>query len=297
MRLLTLLLLTACAPPARWVSESIEPNDGPALHMAAVHQAGGTEIDVLWQRPDGADGELTAPAIDEEPLPELSREEIVDGGMRITTVHYQVPASTERQIVLGACVSQPGLDPTCADRLFVDPEGPPPRPEMVDIQEPGAIVRIWPFVLGLTLLGALLAALRWLWPLLPKPRRKVEVVPDQVTSPAQLALARWQPIFDDAAMDPYDKALALSEIFRGYLEGTFRFPALSWTTTESLKHLQSEPHMTAPLLPRASRLLRATDRVKYADESTTTELFQRLDDDLRLFIAQTRPSMMQEEAP
>lgn len=295
MRMALLMLLVGCAPAARWASEDGGLSDGPTLYMAAVHQPGGTEVDVLWQRPQGAQGELMPPAIDEQPLEELTRDEFVDADQRITTVRYLVPTSTERQIVLGACIRVPGADPTCADRLFVDPEGPPPRPEMVDITEPGAIVRIWPIVLGAMMLGALLATLRWLWPLLPKrsPRKKGAAGPAQ--SPAELALSRWQPIFDDSTMDPYDKALALSEIFRGYLESTFRFPALSWTTTESLKHLQAQPHMQGGLLPRASRLLRATDRVKYADESTTEELFQRLDDDLRLFISNTRPTMMREE--
>ena len=47
-------------------------------------------------------------------------------------------------------------------------------------------------------------------------------------------------------------------------------------------------------LPRAKRLLRATDRVKYAEVPPDERFFAELEDDLRGFIDATKPVSMSE---
>lgn len=120
-------------------------------------------------------------------------------------------------------------------------------------------------------------------------RRRPAPVAPPADPPDVVALRAWAAVRSDPRLDALGKALGLSRIFREYVEAVLAFPATAWTTTQSLDHLRSLPHLPDPDLPRARRLLHATDRIKYADARATEDLFDDLDGDLRGFIGDTRP--------
>lgn len=161
-----------------------------------------------------------------------------------------------------------------------------PRPtDPVDIVEPAAVR-----VLRLERVGAALAALALvalgLWVGFAKPKAPVEAPPPP---PADVrALTAWAAVLADERLDDHAKAIELSRIFREYLEEVLRFPATAFTTTETLARLSALPHLPEGNVPRAKRLLRATDLVKFAEQRAGQERFAELDADLRAFIEATR---------
>ena len=120
------------------------------------------------------------------------------------------------------------------------------------------------------------------------------MAPVEQEPPDLVALRQWDAIRSDEGLDDETRAQGASRIFREYTEAVLVFPASSWTTSEILRHLQRLAHLPQGNLPRAKRLLRATDRLKFAGESARDELFDELDADLRGFVASTRPSKWQE---
>src|SRR5690606_19878631 len=91
------------------------------------------------------------------------------------------------------------------------------------------------------------------------------------------------------ALSDLDRAHALSEITRTYIEAVLRFPATKWSTTETLAHLGRLTALPQGNVPRVRRLLRATDRVKYAGDTPEHALLEEWDADLRALIDATRP--------
>lgn len=131
------------------------------------------------------------------------------------------------------------------------------------------------FVLGVVL------ALARLFRRKPKP---VIVAPPDVR-----AIAAWDRVYGDASLSDEDKASELSNIFRAYTEEVLQFPATAWTTSEILAHLGDLTHLPDGNVPRAKRLLQATDLVKYAEEDADGAFLAHLDSDLRAFVGGTRP--------
>jgi len=175
-----------------------------------------------------------------------------------------------------------------SDPLWIDLGVEPPKVgELADIRDPRA-VRAMPSVMWGVALGgavALLGAFVVWW------RRERTVAPPPPPPPADVrALTAWENARSDASLSPMDLAVALSLIFREYAEEVLAFPAARWTTTESLQHLESLKHLPQGNVPRAKRLLRATDRVKYAEAAVDAEVFDELDADLRAFVDATRPA-------
>ena len=107
--------------------------------------------------------------------------------------------------------------------------------------------------------------------------------------PDVAALQRWEAIRRDPTLDDMARAHALSQIFRTYVEAVLTFPATAWTTSEILERLRDMAHLPTGNVPRARRLLRATDRVKYAEARPGQDLLEELDADLRAFVGSTRP--------
>ncbi|HMV70485.1 MAG TPA: hypothetical protein PKA64_26830 [Myxococcota bacterium] len=122
-----------------------------------------------------------------------------------------------------------------------------------------------------------------------RPARPAPVIVAPPEAPHLAALRRWEAVRADPSLDDHARALALSEIFRDYVEATLSFAARALSTTEILRHLEQLTFLPRENLPRAKRLLRATDRVKYADDQPGTDLFEELDSDLRAFVESTRP--------
>ncbi len=163
--------------------------------------------------------------------------------------------------------------------------------ELADISEPPEKWQIpWGTAVGMVAVGGLVGA--GLWFAFARGQRDLPPAPPE--SPDVLAIRAWEAVRRDPALTDHAKALALSRIFREYAEAVLHFPATAWTTTETLERLRDLPHLTEGNVPRAKRLLRATDRVKYADAIPGADLFEELDADLRAFVGTTRPHAWQE---
>lgn len=170
--------------------------------------------------------------------------------------------------------------------VFVDLDVPPPREgELADIVEPPPIRRIpWKPILAVTALfaGGLFLAFR--------PRRRSDVVAPPPPPPDLVALRAWERVRDDDALTIDDKAREVARIFREYIKAVLGFEATSRTTFELLEHLGSLRHLPEGNVPRARRMLRAADRVKFAEERPVGGWVEELDSDLRAFVDSTRPS-------
>ncbi len=173
--------------------------------------------------------------------------------------------------------------------LFVDLGVEPPGRdgEVFDIQNPSRVwVLPWGPVcavggVGLFMFGGIVLAFRKDWS-----RSSKQTPPEP---PDLVAIRRWEAVRGDSARDDFQKAQALSRIFRDYAEAVLSFPASAWTTTEILARLRGMAHLVEGNVPRARRLLRATDRVKYAEQQPGRDFFEDLDADLRAFVGSTRP--------
>lgn len=167
---------------------------------------------------------------------------------------------------------------------------------MEDIAEPGRIWAVpWRWIGGVALLGALVVGTLGIGvgALASKPRKR-EVALDP---PDVRCLRAWEAVRADASLSDDDKAKELSRLFREYTEEVLQFPAVSWTTSEILARLESMVHLPKGNVPRAKKLLRATDLVKYAEVSPENDFFDEMDADLRAFVGSTRPNAWRPDAP
>ena len=198
--------------------------------------------------------------------------------------HYEVPpviaswTSPEGEVVTGE--STP---------LFFDIEVEPISVgDLDDIVEP-SVVRdpTWVALAIVAVLGIaslFLAGLAFaFWPREARQRRNIPLPPHLA------ALAEWDAVRGNPLFTDEDKARELSLIFRRYAERVLRFEATAWTTSEILQHLDALQKLPEGNLPRAKRMLRATDRIKFAEDRPTDELIDELDADLRAFVDATRP--------
>lgn len=201
--------------------------------------------------------------------------------------HYEVPPLlatwTDEQ---GASVEGQSTS------LFIDVEVEPVQVgELVDIVEPLPVRSLasspWLIAGGLLSLGLGLAT----WPR----GRSASAEPVRRLPPHREAIEAWERVRDDVSLTDEDKARELSVLFRRYVEAVFGFEATAWTTSELMAHLKSLSLLPEGNLPRARRLLRATDRIKFAEERPSSELIEELDSDLRAFIDATAPSAWQVE--
>ena len=197
--------------------------------------------------------------------------------------HYEIPPLTVDW------KSEEGARSVSSRSIFFDLEKDPLRTgELSDIAEPASVWTLpgwvkWAVGALLFGLGALVGAGLLL--------RRVNAapVPVVIDPPDVVALRAWEAACADQTLADYDKAVEISRIFRVYTEAALGFAATAWTTREILEHLGNMTHLKSGNVPRAKRLLRATDRIKYADASAVAELFDDLDSDLRGFVGSTRP--------
>jgi hypothetical protein len=211
-----------------------------------------------------------------------------DARRTVRTRTWRVSGPPGRFVVDALCARQGGAN-ACSETLYVDLGQPPARPDMADILEPPPIAGRAPWGWIAAALSAI-AVLAWAWRTGKLPTRATPAVPAAPPErPDVAALRRWDAIRRDPHLSDADKALALSEIFRAYAEATLDFPARALSTTETLAHLGGLPYLPPENVLRARRVLRATDRVKYAEVRPGDDLFLELDADLRAFIQATRP--------
>lgn len=176
--------------------------------------------------------------------------------------------------------------------VFVDIEAPPPREgELADIVEPNPIVR-WPWAVILGI-GALFGGAVWL---AFRPRRGREAVAAPPPPPDRVALDAWDRVRQDPTLTIDDKAREVARIFRDYVEAVLGFEATSRTTREILDHLEGMRHLPEGNGVRARRVLRAADRIKFAEHRPDGDWLAELDADLRGFVRDTRPSAWQADA-
>jgi hypothetical protein len=173
-----------------------------------------------------------------------------------------------------------------APSLFVDMGVDAPREgTLADITDP---TQVDPFPIVAVAVGSGVALLfiAGVWFAM---RARPSEIPKAVVPPDVVALRAWAKVQRDATLDDHARALAVSGIFRTYAEAALAFPATAWTSSEILRYLEGLQHLSKANLPRAKELLRATDRVKFADEAAADELFERLGADLEAFVQSTRP--------
>lgn len=285
-----MILGLACADPVV-VPDRDEPTVEVRDWLASLSSAGGT---IAFQVESVPDAQVHLPE------PEVEGIEITpDGEPRIERIgdrsvetrfwkfkgesgHYIVPApsvpwtrGTETGVAEGTAL----YFDLATDPLKVGDIG--------DIVEPEPVWTVpWSFVAGAVLIGGLVFAGLYI------AFRSTKAVPvvKPPEAPDLVALRAWAGVRKDPSLSDFDKALALSRIFREYTEATLHFPATKNTTPETLEQLGDLPHLPEGNVTRAKRLLRATDRVKYADVAPGADVFDELDADLRAFIADTRPS-------
>ncbi len=137
----------------------------------------------------------------------------------------------------------------------------------------------WPFALA----GALgtLGLGAWWW----RRRRDSGPVLAPPIPPDVAALAAWEALQADPSLDDHARAVALSALFRRYLEQVLAVAATTATSREILGALDLPETLQQP----TRRLLTATDLIKFARRGGGHALFTELDADLRLIIDVTRP--------
>lgn len=209
----------------------------------------------------------------------------VDGERAATLQTWELRGEPGSHVIPGFQVTFTGEDgservvETAA--LFADIGAPGPSSELAGmalapVPEP---MPSWPFVVmaGLLVMGA--GGLWW------RRRTAAAAPPPPPIPPDVLALRAWEGLQADAALDDHGRAVALSELFRRYLEAVLPVAATTATSREILEGLQLAPD----LVQRTRRLLTATDLIKFARKGGGTDLFSELDGDLRAVIAATRP--------
>ncbi len=294
----SLILWFACSAPG---IGPVGPSDGPVVLRAWVdgppRGAGGTlvvqadfeaggAVQVPEPIADGLTFTVDGPAITED----LGDRQVVTQRYVFTGAKgsYEIPPML-------ASWSRDDTDIQAESRsIFVDLEVEGPgEGELADILEPPEVWSVpWAPLLGLGLLfvGGLAVAFR--------PRRVVEEADSGPPPPPdEVALSRWAGVRADPALLDDEKARLLALIFRKYVEDALGFPATAWTTTEIVSHLGSMSYLREGDVPRAKRLLRATDRVKFAEDRPGEDFFVDLDSDLRAFVASTRPGAWQVAVP
>ena len=238
--------------------------------------------------------EPSAEGLSLQPMGVMDQEQV--GSRQLLTWRWSVSGSAGSYEIAPIELRIVGLEGAVdsAPSLFIDLEVEPPREgEWVDISDPD-VVRVipWAWLFGVGTVATLsLAGFVWAF---RRPRLPVVVeVPEE--APDIVVLRGWASVHQDDRLDDYTKALALSRLFRDYLEAVLAFPATAWTTTETVAHLRELAHLDAEHVPQARRLLRATDRVKYAETKPKEDLFEVLTQDLFAFVDATRPHRWDEE--
>jgi hypothetical protein len=114
--------------------------------------------------------------------------------------------------------------------------------------------------------------------------------PPERPKPAEVvAREAWATARRDET-DDHALALALSQIFRRYIQAVTGYSMLSRTTREIVQILHSEDLLSDELRPRVQRVLDATDRLKFAREGGGAEFFDELEADfLAVVSALSRP--------
>lgn len=286
-----LLALWGCSTPDPVLTRVQEPE--VSTWVDELSASGGT-LTAQVVAPVGVDASLDEPrstGLTFTPQGDVRAEQA--GDLSVVTQTWAFTGKKGSYVIDGPSASwgEDGLaDPPT---VFVDLGVDAPREgELADITDPLAIS---PFPTQMVLIasGVAVLFLAGLW-FAFKPRS--EPPAPAPLAPDVAALRAWAAASQDASLDDHGRALAISGIFRTYTEAVLAFPATSMTSSEILRYLAGLEHLAAANQPRAKALLRATDRVKFADEAATHELFERLGADLEAFVQSTRPRTIRSDS-
>jgi len=198
------------------------------------------------------------------------------------SVHYVLPSGEKGEVF--------------SSRLFVTVRSPEVSPEdqLRGIEEPISLESAfpWPYAMGALFVLAVIAFLVYLW------RKRAGIGPlEKGPPPWEQALSRLSDL------DPSDSIrkgewkslyVALSWLFRAYLEGRYTIPALEETTSEIEKSLLCVT-LQEVLLQKAVQILNACDRVKYAKFTPSCEEGLELKGHLEEWIKETIPAATEDD--
>ena len=145
---------------------------------------------------------------------------------------------------------------------------PPPKPESQ-----------WPKRMLLALIAIIAISIIWLFFRRLAHRRSL---PTPLLPEDEEVMIAWRAICDDLDLSDHERALALSRIFRRYLERRFMFGASAMTTTEVLSNC-GKADLSGDIKD-VERLLSATDLIKFAGRRGGEALFADLGSDLVSFV-------------
>jgi hypothetical protein len=287
--LLLMVLLGCGGPRGTWQPER------PGLRTWVEGKKDGGGVLVVQLTADAkAKVDLPEPSVQGLTFEPQGNERVEKVGQRVVLTQRYSFTGEKGMYEVPALVAHAGQAEMRSDPLWIDLGVQPPRKQkLADIDEPG---RVWqpPTLFEWSLVGLVGVCLVAGVVFLRAARRPSETPVER--PPAHIrALRAWEAVRDDPSLSDHDKALAISRIFREYMEEVLRFQATAWTTTEILEQLRTMAFLPEGNVPRARRLLRATDRIKFADAQARAEMFEELDADLRGFLDSTRPRSWQAE--
>ena len=223
------------------------------------------------------------------------------GERELTRWHYELTGESGSYVVmLGPSAASGPADqvrefsppPVFVDIGIKGPTGGPMAGFEGPPEETGWPWTVWAAILAGVLLIAALAG--WLIWRLIKRRKPAPVVPPD--PPHVIALREWsaaRQAREDGELDDAALALELSRVLRAYLEAICAWPATARTTREILAFLEREGAGTRQIdvtdRMRTSRILDATDRLKFAREGGGDAFFDSLGDDFQAVIVATQP--------
>ena len=150
----------------------------------------------------------------------------------------------------------------------------------------------WPWIAaGVGALGLLTAGAFW-WR-----RRARAPLPLPPPDPAPLVARQAWASARAASLDDHSQALRLSLVLRSYLDQALGWPATTATSRELLAHIAATEALPEAEQAAASRILDATDRVKFAREGGGEAFFAALDEDFEAILRATEPRPQAPGAP
>lgn len=286
--LLLLVVSSACPSSGPPVEPILEPEVRVQVEQRRVSAGEPVAVTVEIREPEGVTVLLEEPTAEglQTVLDEEQRQEL--GGGRLVLRHYSLTGDPGSYIITAGeakVLTDDGDDVLPTPALFVDVGVQGPSSELQDIHVPAPQPPsrwLWWFAALLAVLG-LVGLGVW-----GRRRRTIAQEPAPREPPDRVALREWEAALSDPDTDDHGRALALSEVFRRYLEAVYDWPATALTTEEIRQRLY-DGGFSAALLDRARRMLVPMDLLKFARRGGGATLFRELDEDFHVFLRETRP--------
>ena len=293
-----LVLLTACGPPALPPLET-----GPvavSVHLDDKKIPSGEAVAVTLRVATAEGWTVASPQVAVEGLTvaaPLPPDTTLDGHRTVRTQRVELQGPDGSYVLDLPPVMASGPDGETqtldAPAVFFDLGTQGPASSLTEFETtppPAASSARW------IALAALAAACLGAAAFLLARRRKDEAAAP--LSAEEEARQRWAAAQAKAAagdLDDAGLALALSTVFRAWLEATQAFPARARTTSEILAFLDHNGLLLGDDRTRSRRLLTATDRLKFAREGGGRDFFAALDADLEAVLSAREASLLAEQ--